>query len=240
MLAEMIDGCYVVFHLAAAVGVKLIVEDTGRGIPRDCIPSVFERFRQADGSITRRHGGLGLGLSIAKHLVELHGGTISAESAGVDRGATFIVTLPPAEEGIGEPADAQIEIAPVFDLRGLSVLIVDDEADARELLRRLMHEQGCEVVVASSAAEALHALAARRFDLLLTDIGMPAMDGYELLQRIRAQTSAPPMAIAVTAFARAEDRERALGAGFAGHLPKPVDPGRLLQLLAALVAKRSA
>jgi signal transduction histidine kinase len=227
--------------VVAAAEVHLIVEDTGRGIPPEFLPSVFERFRQADGSITRRHGGLGLGLSIAKHIVELHGGTISAESAGADRGATFVVTLPLAEEGAGEAADAPVEIPPAFDLRGVSALVVDDEPDARELLRRLMHEHGCAVAVAGSADEALQALAARRFDLLLTDIGMPDMDGYELLDRMRAETpSAMPVAIAVTAFARAEDRDRALAAGFAGHLAKPVNPARLLQLLARLLAKRPA
>jgi signal transduction histidine kinase/integral membrane sensor domain MASE1 len=227
--------------VVAAAEVHLIVEDTGRGIPPEFLPSVFERFRQADGSITRRHGGLGLGLSIAKHIVELHGGTISAESTGADRGATFVVTLPLAEEGAGEAADAPVEIPPAFDLRGVSALVVDDEPDARELLRRLMHEHGCDVAVAGSADEALQALAARRFDLLLTDIGMPDMDGYELLDRMRAETPpAMPVAIAVTAFARAEDRDRALAAGFAGHLAKPVNPARLLQLLARLLAKRPA
>lgn len=226
--------------IVVGADVKLIVEDTGRGIPQEFLPSVFERFRQADGSITRRHGGLGLGLSIAKHIVELHGGAISVESAGEDRGATFVVTLPLAEEGIGETSDAQVEIPPAFDLRDVRALIVDDEPDARELLRRLMHEQGCEVAVASSAAEALQALVARRFDLLLTDIGMPEMDGYELLERLRTETPAKPVAIAVTAFARAEDRDRALAAGFAGHLAKPVNPARLQQLLARLLANRSA
>jgi signal transduction histidine kinase/CheY-like chemotaxis protein len=220
--------------------VKLIVADTGRGIPAEFLPDVFERFRQADGSITRRHGGLGLGLSIAKHIVDLHGGTIAVESAGADRGATFIVTLPLAAEGAGEVADAQAELPSTLDLHGCSALVVDDEPDARELLRRLMREYGCDVTVASSAAEALQALADRRYDVLLTDIGMPVMDGYELLRRMYADTAARPTAIAVTAFARAEDRDRALSAGFAGHLAKPVNPARLLKLLARLVGTRRA
>jgi signal transduction histidine kinase/integral membrane sensor domain MASE1 len=219
--------------------VRLIVADTGRGIPQEFLPDVFERFRQADGSITRRHGGLGLGLSIAKHIVELHGGTIAAESAGPDRGATFIVTLPLAAEE-SRVADAHTELPNAFDLRGLSALVVDDEADARELLQRLMREYGCDVAVASSAAEALQVLADRHYDLLLTDIGMPGMDGYELLRRMHAETTARPTAIAVTAFARAEDRDRALAAGFAGHLAKPVYPARLLKLLARLLATRRA
>jgi PAS domain S-box-containing protein len=219
---------------------KLIVTDTGRGIPQEFLPAVFERFRQADGSITRRHGGLGLGLSIAKHIVELHGGTISAQSAGADRGATFIVTLPLASESTSDVAEAHAELPSTFDLQGFSALVVDDEADARELLQRLMREYGCEVAVASSAAEALQALSKRRYDLLLTDIGMPVMDGYELLRRIHTETPARPTAIAVTAFARAEDRDRALAAGFAGHLAKPVNPAQLLKLLAELVGTRRA
>jgi signal transduction histidine kinase/integral membrane sensor domain MASE1 len=220
--------------------VKLVVADTGRGIPQEFLPAVFDRFRQADGSITRRHGGLGLGLSIAKHIVELHGGTISAESAGPDCGATFIVTWPRASEGASEVADARAELPSAFDLQGFSALVVDDEADARELLQRLMREHGCDVTVASSAAEALQALADRRYDLLLTDIGMPVMDGYELLRRMYADTAARPTAIAVTAFARAEDRDRALSVGFAGHLAKPVNPAQLLKLLARLVGARRA
>jgi signal transduction histidine kinase/CheY-like chemotaxis protein len=218
---------------ARASDAQILVRDTGQGIPEQFLPSVFERFRQADGSITRRHGGLGLGLSIAKHIVEMHGGAIAAASDGVDKGATFTVTLPLAENG---PArDAVIgEGLPLIVLTGLRVLIVDDEADARELLCRLFTEQGCEVAVAASAEEALNMLGARSYDVLLSDIGMPGTDGYELLRRVRANIEAVPKAFAVTAFARPEDRERALAAGFDGHFAKPVNTGLLMKTMAEL------
>ncbi|HET6629553.1 MAG TPA: MASE1 domain-containing protein [Woeseiaceae bacterium] len=219
---------------AGARQLQLVVRDTGQGIPAEFMPAVFERFRQADGSITRRHGGLGLGLSIARQIVELHGGSINAFSEGAGRGATFTVTLPLAAEGGGQGAAAAGE-SQAMPLSGLHVLIVDDEADARELLRRLLLEQGCKVDVAASAEEALALLAAGTCDVLLTDIGMPGTDGYELLRRVRAE-HADQKAIAVTAFARPEDRDRALAAGFDGHLPKPVNPARLLQMVAGVAA----
>ena len=213
---------------------QLVVRDTGQGIPEEFLPAVFERFRQADGSITRRHGGLGLGLSIARQIVEMHGGSIAARSDGADRGATFTVTLPLGEERAARDQAAGDESQTVR-LTGLSVLVVDDEADARELLRRLLAEQGCDVATAGSAEEALTMLAAGPCDVLLTDIGMPGTDGYELLRRARAANAAQK-AIAVTAFARPADRDRALAAGFDGHLPKPVNPVRLLQMLAEVAA----
>lgn len=223
--------------LANDAEVRLVVRDTGRGIPPEFLPSMFERFRQADASITRRHGGLGLGLSIAKQIVELHGGTIAAESEGLDRGATFIVTLPIANEGTREAAEG--EAPQPLDLHDVTALVVDDEPDARELLRRLLVEYGCDVTVAASAEEALQAFATRTYDLLLTDIGMPAMDGYELLRRIHEQTAVRPVAIAVTAFARNEDRERALAAGFADHIAKPVSPAGLMTVIARFLAARA-
>jgi CheY-like chemotaxis protein/two-component sensor histidine kinase len=213
--------------------IRLIVRDTGLGIAREFLPAVFERFRQADGTITRHHGGLGLGLSIAKHIVEMHGGTISAESAGPGRGATFTVRLPLAAGSAADDPVPQDGGQPV-SLAGLRVLIVDDEADARELLRRLLAEHDCDVTLASSAAEALATLAQRPCDVLLTDIGMPGIDGYDLMRRVRAGRYGQPRAIAVTAFARAEDRDRAIAAGFDAHLAKPVNAARLLRMVAQL------
>jgi signal transduction histidine kinase/ActR/RegA family two-component response regulator len=215
--------------------IRLIVRDTGLGIAPEFLPAVFERFRQADGTITRHHGGLGLGLNIAKHIVEMHGGTISAESAGPERGATFTVTLPLAAESEADDPVAQ-DGDQLVSLAGLRVLVVDDEADARELLHRLLAEHDCEVTLASSAAEALAMLAQGPCDVLLTDIGMPGIDGYDLMRRVRAGRYGQPRAIAVTAFARAEDRDRAIAAGFDAHLAKPVNAARLLQTVAQLAA----
>lgn len=221
---------------AKAQQLQLVVRDTGQGIPAEFMPALFDRFRQADGSITRRHGGLGLGLSIARQIVEMHGGSIAAHSEGVGRGATFTVSLPLFREDSARDAMASGE-SPAVPLAGLRVLVVDDEADARELLHRLLIEQGCAVDTAASAEEALAVLAAGRRDVLLTDIGMPGTDGYELLRRVRAVNDAQK-AIAVTAFARPEDRERALAAGFDEHVAKPVNPVRLLQTLAEVASYR--
>ena len=219
------------------VEIRLVVRDTGQGIAPEFMPAVFERFRQADGTITRRHGGLGLGLSITKQIVEMHGGTIAAESAGPERGATFTVTLPLAAESATESAaedPAAREGGQDTSLAGLRVLVVDDEADARELLRRLLAEQACEVTLASSAVEALEQLAQGPCDVMLTDIGMPGGDGYDLLRRVRAGSYIQPRAIAVTAFARAEDRDRAFEAGFDAHLSKPVNALQLLRTMGQL------
>ena len=218
--------------------VQVTVRDTGQGIPMEFLPNVFERFRQADGSFSRRHGGLGLGLSIAKQIVEMHGGSIAAASEGSDTGATFTVTLPLAQADKTRAADA-VEAWPAASLSGLRVLVVDDEPDARELLRRLLSEQGCDVLCAGSARDALHHLSVRTCDVLLTDIGMPGTDGYELLRHVRATGGPQPCAVAVTAFARPEDRDRAAAAGFDAHLAKPIDPARLLQTLERLAAERS-
>jgi signal transduction histidine kinase/CheY-like chemotaxis protein len=232
--------------------VELSVADTGAGIRAEFLVHMFERFRQADASTTRKHGGLGLGLSIVRHLVELHGGTVRAHSAGEGRGATFVVELPLAVAQGAAEADVRLHPAPrravppdyrICDLSGLTVLVVDDEPDARELLARVLNDCGAEVMAAGSAREALALFARRRPDLLVSDIGMPEMDGFELLRRVREQengnggTRLP--AIALTAFARSEDRTRALRAGFLIHVSKPVEPAELVASVAS-VAGRAA
>ncbi|MCU1268112.1 MAG: hypothetical protein JWM21_4430 [Acidobacteria bacterium] len=223
---------------------KIIVSDSGQGISPEFLPYVFDRFRQADGTFTRSHGGLGLGLAIARHLVELHGGTIEAASNGNNPGATFTVTLP-LLKGRGRSAmpgtddEAWPKARPSdLPLSGLRVLITDDEPDALELLSVVFKQSGAEVNVASSAEEALTIFRTVSIDLLVSDIQMPGEDGYELLSKIRtlaAQQGKPLTALAVTAHAKAEDRERALAAGFQAHVAKPIDPTELVLMVARLV-----
>ncbi|MDI3285495.1 ATP-binding protein [Polyangium sp. 15x6] len=216
------------------------VQDTGQGIAPEFLPFLFERFRQADSSMARRHGGLGLGLSIVKRLVELHGGVVRAESEGPDKGATFKVELP-CVAGERSRVPSQLpRSAPTNDprnLQGVAVLVVDDEADSRELVKRVLEEHEAVVCTAASAAEALDVSASRSIDLIVSDIGMPGMDGYALLREIRARRNGhgkDVVAVAVTAFARPEDRERALAAGYRAHLAKPFEPSELVSLLAGL------
>lgn len=229
--------------------VEISVSDTGAGIAPEFLPHVFERFRQADASTTRRHGGLGLGLAIVKQLVELHGGSISVHSEGVGRGCTFVITLPLSNSLVIEPAAELAEtdegsgilssteepwILP--DLQGLSVLVVDDEPDARELTRRVLIECQADVIVAKNGREALHMLLISPPEILVSDIGMPEIDGYELLRRARARGFTAP-AIALTAFARSEDRAQALAAGFQQHLTKPLEPRELVAAVARLAGR---
>jgi len=221
---------------------QIRVVDTGSGIKPEFLPHVFERFRQADASSSRVHSGLGIGLALTRHLVELHGGMIVAESEGEGRGATFSVRLPKQSSETGEgpiPLDAVPDIAdPSRHLAGLHVLVVDDEEDARDLARLAFEQAGARVSLAASAHEALATLDRGPVDVLVSDIGMPGTNGYVLLKSVRARdTDAQVPAIALTAYARLEDRERALKAGFQLHVPKPIDPVRLVRAV-ALVAHR--
>ncbi len=226
---------------------EITVSDNGKGIEPDFLPFVFDRFRQADQATTRRHGGLGLGLSIVRQLVEMHGGTIRVESKGEGKGSNFIINLPrlAATTRLEKESDrvhptvakdfVSLDCAP--ELTGLRVLAVDDEADARELLREFLQACGSEVVTAGSAAEALRILDNESFDILISDIGMPVEDGYTLIKKIRersADKGGRIPAIALTAYARVEDRVRALTAGFQIHIPKPVEPVELIAVVASL------
>jgi CheY-like chemotaxis protein/two-component sensor histidine kinase len=229
--------------------IEISVADTGIGIAPEFLPHVFERFRQADSSTARRYGGLGLGLSIAKQLVELHGGTVRAESSGEERGATFTVTLPLTV--VHRPAYAEERLHPkaptpisshfkALNLSGIKVLVVDDEADARDLIKRVLVDCNAEVLTAGSAGEALLLVEREKPHILVSDIGMPGVDGFELLRRVRALGKARGgriPAIALTAFARSEDRTRALRAGFLVHVSKPVEPSELVATVATVAGR---
>ncbi|KQW43335.1 hypothetical protein ASD88_14740 [Pelomonas sp. Root662] len=222
--------------------VELQVSDTGQGIEPDFLPRLFDRFSQADGSATSMHGGLGLGLAIVKNLVELHGGAVSADSAGTGRGAVFTVSLPRAGHSHPRLSGVDAEgggVEPVID--GVRVLLVDDHADVLEAHARLLSERGADAVTAESAEAAIVLLREQRFDVLLSDLGMPGMGGYDLIRYVRGEMQLGPellAAAAVTAYVRATDREAALEAGFQRCLPKAVSPRVLARTVAELAASR--
>jgi PAS domain S-box-containing protein len=214
---------------------SVIVRDTGQGIRPDFLRHVFERFRQADSTASRRHGGLGLGLAIVRHLTEAHGGSVSAESAGENKGATFTVHLPVRDVRAREKTGQSNERHGTA-LAGLRLLLVDDEADTREVLRVMLEVQGADVTVASSAGEALDLLRrGQPTDVLLADIGMPEQDGYALIEAVRALPTSEAVipAVAVTAYVSSRDRARALDAGYGWHVAKPVDPDQLVAVVSA-------
>ena len=222
----------------------LRVADTGVGIPTEFLPYVFDRFRQADSSTTRAHGGLGLGLALVRHLVEMHGGTVEAESLGRGQGAVFTVRLRLYTGAVAEGSRAetpQRRRDPGSErLRGVRVLVVDDEEDTRDLLATALGHAGAEVETVATAAEALEALRARRPDVLVCDIGMPGVDGYALLAQVRSLTPEEGglvPAVALTAYARPDDRRRALSAGYQVHLAKPVDPDGLISVVAQMAGR---
>ena len=227
---------------------QIVVEDNGVGIPAEFLPHVFDRFQQADVSRARRFGGLGLGLSIVKNLVQFHGGTVKAESEGEDRGARFTIALPLAAppvllETALASATADQWITDRISIRGLRVLVVEDEADSAEFVKRLLENHGATVGVAASARDALDILDRHQTDILISDIGLPEVDGYQLLERIRrrgvANGGSIP-AIALTAFARPEDRTRALLAGYQAHLAKPIESTELIATVASFAELATA
>ena len=237
--------------------IEISVRDSGEGINPDFLPYVFERFRQADGTTTRKHGGLGLGLAIVRHLVELHGGTVKAHSDGLGRGALFSLRLPilgirtgassANSAGVFALTDAivkeglRIERSP--KLGGVRVLIVDDDLDTRQLLEAVLIQCEAEVATVTSAAEALQEIGRQKPDVLVSDLGMPDQDGYELIKKVRemeaAQNDIATPALALTAYAKAEDRVRSLAAGYQVHLSKPVEPAEFLLVVANLAGRGS-
>jgi signal transduction histidine kinase/ActR/RegA family two-component response regulator len=241
------DGKVDVVLERAQTHIEISVTDTGIGIKPDHFESIFARFRQAETSLTREHGGLGLGLAIVKQLVQLHGGTVRVASAGAGQGATFVVRLPliaaAANTSLASGRAASGMNPVTFkwsDLSGVKVLVVDDQADARELVKRVLTECNAEVLSAGSADEALRLVEREHPHVLVSDIGMPGIDGYELLRRVRAfeQVRGGRIpAIALTAFARSEDRTQALRAGFLVHVSKPVEPAELVATVASVAGR---
>jgi CheY-like chemotaxis protein len=230
---------------------EIVVSDTGQGISPDFLPHVFDRFRQADQKTSRQHGGMGLGLAIVRHLVELHGGTVRADSQGEGQGATFTVMLPispvyqvdtsgsrvhPGARDLLPPAESTDR------LDGLTILVVDDEADTRDLLKQGLEYCGAQVKSAESAAEAMELMKMSVPDVLISDIGMPGTDGYEFIRQVRklsAHRGGRVAAIALTAYTRIEDRLQALRAGYDMHVPKPVELTELIAVAVSVVRRNT-
>jgi CheY-like chemotaxis protein len=229
--------------------VEIVVSDTGQGIAADVLPFIFDRFRQGDSSSTRANTGLGIGLALVRHLVELHGGTVAAESAGENRGTTFRVKLPLAVGRIASPDESSSSGSTRAvsgysgpSLRGLRVLAVDDDHDARELIKTILVGAGAEATVCASAGEALALVRSWNPHVLVSDIEMPGEDGYTFIRRVRALAPAEGgkiPAVALTGYGRPEDRIRALSAGYSMHVPKPVDPAELGVIVASLAGRSS-
>jgi CheY-like chemotaxis protein len=232
---------------------EIRVTDSGQGISAEVLPFIFDRFRQGDATTSKRHGGLGLGLSIVKQLVELHGGTVTASSAGQDQGAQFIVQLPiqsvhsvdtaqlaPSRHHAEVDGNGHHDGPPPLSLDGVRILVVDDEPDARALVRTLLGQYGAHVTLAGSVDEAQASFESDRPDVILSDIGMPERDGYDLIRHIRSLSDGEGgnvPAVALTALARIDDRKRAMLAGFQSHVTKPVDAGELVAVIATLTGR---
>jgi CheY-like chemotaxis protein len=235
-------GGTVTITLAERAGdIYVEVSDTGIGIPAEFLPFVFDRFRQADSSMSRRHNGLGLGMAIVRHLVELHGGTVAVESPGENKGTAFKLHFPSYSGPVpAEKMPSGREIAPeaaleeLEQLNGLHVLIVEDDADSRNVLALLLQRLGALVEAVGSAKDAYDRLKLRRPDVLVSDIGMPDEDGYAMIRHIRQLSDQHIPAIALTAYARKQDAEAALSAGYDQHLPKPVAPADLIRAIKAV------
>ena len=229
---------------------QITVNDSGAGISPEFLPYVFDRFSQANTTSERKYGGLGLGLAIVRHLVELHGGTVRADSPGEGQGTTFTVMFPvrAVREEMSEiertdtSAEAGVSLADQIRLDGLRVMIVDDEAETRDLLTIMLAQHGAEVKACASAAEALDAIEQWRPYVLVSDIGMPGEDGYALIRKLRAlgpERGGNTPAVALTAYARSEDRLRALAAGFQMHVSKPIETVELIMVIASLAGRAS-
>ena len=230
--------------------IELEVSDTGQGITREFLPYVFDRFRQADGSTSRLHGGLGLGLAIVRHIVELHGGSVTADSPGKDQGATFTIKLPlmvthaktSGEQRVHPMVEGELALhfQPSAPLEGMKVLIVDDEPESLLVLSTLLTHSGAYIKTAISAEEGFAQVKEWRPDVIVSDIGMPGEDGYSFIKRVKTwmrETGAWIPAVALTAYARSEDRMKALAAGYQIHVPKPVEPAELITVLLSLVER---